>query len=347
MAEADKTNTKVLNAAVTSLISQLDPERERAVITSRFGLNGERLTLEQVGESLGITRERVRQIEKATLIRLRLSLDDGKNAAFIEAEMAITKALHELGRGARIEKLSHAMVGDHNAMAAISLLAEISNKMIITTENNSYYAAVILTADKTERDIRKDADALVAIIKQAGEPLTAEQLFDKTAGRYEHPSEAVAIASVSKKIATLYNLWGLVSWPIVNPRNIRDKIYVVLRNHDAPLHFSDIAEAVKAQNFKRNNISEQAIHNELIKDKRFVLIGRGIYALAERGYQAGSIADVITALLKQNGPMNREDIVRQVLKVRKVREATVLLNLQSKPQFKRAGDAKYQLVQTH
>ena len=111
-----------------------------------------------------------------------------------------------------------------------------------------------------------------------------------------------------------------------------------------PMHFSDIAREVKSQNFHRNNVTEQAIHNELIKDDRFVLIGRGIYALAENGYKKGSITDVITELLKEHGPMYRDDIVREVLKMRQVRETTILLNLQSKPQFKRVAKNQYALA---
>jgi len=48
------------------------PDRERTVVTLRFGLGGEEsLTLERIGNRLGLTRERVRQIEGAALKQLR------------------------------------------------------------------------------------------------------------------------------------------------------------------------------------------------------------------------------------------------------------------------------------
>ena len=56
------------------LVGLLDdlPERERTVIRLRFGLSGEEaLTLEAVGKRLGLSRERVRQIEAAGLKKLR------------------------------------------------------------------------------------------------------------------------------------------------------------------------------------------------------------------------------------------------------------------------------------
>ncbi len=48
------------------------PQREREVIELRYGLNGQRpLTLEEVGEAFGVTRERIRQIENNTLKKLQ------------------------------------------------------------------------------------------------------------------------------------------------------------------------------------------------------------------------------------------------------------------------------------
>ncbi len=334
-----------LNNAVKGILSGIERSREAEVIDRRFGVSGQKETLEQVGESLSITRERVRQIEKATLLRIKISLDDNKNPDYSNAERDIVKTLHEMGRGARVDDLADHLMGDHSvkSKAVVTLLAELSSKMVITTENDKYYAAVILSSDKDERDIKKSADAIVATLKKHGKPVTIDDLYKLVDGDYEHPSEVAAIARISKKIATLNGMWGLVKWPLVNPRNIRDKIYVVLKQHDQPMHFNDIADAVKAENFKRNNVTKQAIHNELIKDDRFVLVGRGIYALAERGYKRGSITDVISDILRENGPMNREDIVRAVLKVRQVREATVLLSL-SRPQFKRVNKSTYALA---
>src|SRR5262249_16884116 len=48
------------------------PQREREVLELRYGLNGQRpLTLEEVGEAFGVTRERIRQIENTTLKKLK------------------------------------------------------------------------------------------------------------------------------------------------------------------------------------------------------------------------------------------------------------------------------------
>ena len=143
-------------------------------------------------------------------------------------------------------------------------------------------------------------------------------------------------------MANLKENWGLAKWPTVNPKNIRDKIYVVLQEKGKPMHFSDIADTIKDSDFKRKDVTKQAIHNELIKDKRFVLIGRGIYALSNWGFDQGTVADIIGNVLQNsNEPLHRDEIVRRVLKSRQVKETTILLNLQSKPQFKRVAKATY------
>ena len=52
------------------------PEKERTVILARFGLDGaESRTLEEIGREMGLTRERVRQIETAALVRLRGTIE--------------------------------------------------------------------------------------------------------------------------------------------------------------------------------------------------------------------------------------------------------------------------------
>ena len=344
---ADVPNTKAeLEEAVTSILSAIERPREAEIIRRRYGIAGKKETLEQVGESLHITRERVRQIEKATLIRVRLKLDEGHNKLFNVAERDLIMALHEMGRAARVDRITPRVMGDSDitSRAIVTLLADLSTKMLLTTENDKYYAAIVLTADRVDKKIKAQVNNIVKTLRSHGQPVTLEELYKLVDDDYEHPSEVGAIASISKQITSLHGKWGLTKWPSVNPRNIRDKIYVVLKESGQPMHFSKIAEEVKSKNFSHNNVTEQAIHNELIKDNRFVLIGRGIYALAENGYKKGSITDVITELLQKNGPMHRDDIVREVLKARQVRETTILLNLQSKPQFKRDDADCYSLV---
>ena len=135
-------------------------------------------------------------------------------------------------------------------------------------------------------------------LKQHGEPIGIEELHGKAVSRTPRPRASTC--KHSKKLASLKDQWGLVKWPTVNPKNIRDKIYVILADNGKPMHFSDIAKAIKKSEFKRKDVTTQAIHNELIKDKRFVLIGRGIYALDSWGYSKGTVADIIADVLEKS-----------------------------------------------
>lgn len=335
-----------LTTAVDDVLKIIEQEREREIITRRFGLHDRKETLEQIGELLGITRERVRQLEKAILIRLKIAVEDDKVPSIHEAERLIVRALSEAGRVARVGDLANRMLEkDSTAIerALVAFIAELSPKLTVVNENDTYHQAVGIAEHGDEKKLRANVDEIVKTIKAHAEPISGENLHAKLS--YEHPDHVRALATLSKKLAHLKDMWGLTKWPTVNPKNIRDKIYVILAEKGKPMHFSEIAKSIKGSDFKRKDVTTQAIHNELIKDKRFVLIGRGIYALDAWGYSKGTVSDIITDVLKKAGePLHRDEIVKRVLKSRQVKETTILLNLQSKPEFKRVSKATYTLA---
>lgn len=346
--QTDQETTVDLKAGVNDILAIIDQEREREIITRRFGLYDRRETLEQIGELLGITRERVRQLEKAILIRLKIAAEEGKMPSVSSLEKIFVRNLVDLGRIARVQDLADHLMGrttDQRERAHVAFIAELAPSLTVVNENDNYFHAVGIADYGDEKKIRAEVDDIVKTIKKHGEPLTIEQLHDQL--NYEHPAHVRALASVSKLLAHLKDNWGLVKWPTVNPKNIRDKIYVILAENGKPLHFSDIASSIKDSSFKRKDVTTQAIHNELIKDKRFVLIGRGIYALDSWGFSKGTVSDIIADVLrKSDTPLHRDEIVKRVLKSRQVKETTILLNLQSKPEFKRVAKATYALAET-
>ncbi|HEX2056638.1 MAG TPA: sigma-70 family RNA polymerase sigma factor, partial [Nitrospiraceae bacterium] len=71
LSPADTTEGVLRRSEMMAWLKEL-PEKERTVILARFGLDGEESrTLEEIGREMGLTRERVRQIETAALVRLR------------------------------------------------------------------------------------------------------------------------------------------------------------------------------------------------------------------------------------------------------------------------------------
>lgn len=334
-----------IQSAVSDILNTIEREREREIIARRFGLFDRRETLEQIGELLGITRERVRQLEKAILIRLKIAADDSL-PHIDRIEKQIIRELHEMGRAARASELAARLKGEatnDRDEAHLGFIAELAPNLAVIDENDDYHHSVGIKEAHDEKQMKAQVDEIVKTVKLHGQPLTIEQLHEKL--NHQHPDHVRALASLSKSLAHLKDQWGLVKWPTVNPKNIRDKIYVILQDKNKPMHFSEISKAIKSSDFRRKDVTTQAIHNELIKDKRFVLIGRGIYALSEWGYSKGTVADIIADILKkEGGPLHRDEIVKRVLKHRQVKETTILLNLQGKAQFKRVAKATYDLL---
>lgn len=337
-----------LTSAVNDILGVIEQDREREIITRRFGLFDRKETLEQIGELLGITRERVRQLEKAILIRLKIAAGDNKITTVHEVERTLIRHLSEKGRVARIHDIANDMIDGTASVqqrSHIAFLAELSPTISVLNENDDFHHSIGIKEYADDKKIKNHVDEIVKTIKQHAQPIGIEELHGKLS--HEHPDHVQALASTSKKLASLKGQWGLVKWPTVNPKNIRDKIYVILADNGTPMHFSDIAKAIKKSEFKRKDVTTQAIHNELIKDKRFVLIGRGIYALDSWGYSKGTVADIIADVLKKaDTPLHRDEIVKRVLESRQVKETTILLNLQSKSQFKRVSKATYELVES-
>jgi hypothetical protein len=326
------------------ILSSIERDREREIIARRFGLFDRRETLEQIGELLGITRERVRQLEKSVVARFKVAAEQGQLPHVTEVESALASQLQKMGNAARVTDLTAAVTAENSKtdQSRVIFLATLCPHLAVIEEDDHYHQAVGIASVRDTAAMKADVTKLHHAIEKAGEPIPIADA--SKAAHIENTTEAEALASVSKSLATLNGRWGLVKWPMVNPKNIRDKIYVILKENGKHMHFNEIAEAIKQSDFKRKDVTTQAIHNELIKDKRFVLIGRGIYALKEWGYVKGTVADIISEVLRDAGePLHRDEIVKRVLKSRFVKETTILLNLQGKSQFKRVAKATYEL----
>jgi DNA-directed RNA polymerase delta subunit len=345
MASSEETKSALsTKQIITDILGTIDREREQEIVSRRFGLFDRKETLEQIGELLGITRERVRQLEKAVVIRLKLQAEQGNIPHIEDLQKQLLSFLEETTKVAPVRVITSNFVGksDKIEQARIAFIAQLCPSLIVIDENDTYNNIIAIKKLHDEKAVKKLIDKVVASVKTIGEPTNIEAIA-KEAG-IEDVRHAEGLALSSKHIATLNGRWGLTKWPMVNPKNIRDKIYVILFENGKHMHFNEIADAIKQSSFKRKNVTVQAIHNELIKDKRFVLVGRGIYALKEWGYKKGTVADIIAEVLnKAEKPLHRDDIVREVLKSRYVKETTILLNLQGKPQFKRVAKATYAL----
>lgn len=324
-----------------AILGTLRRDRDRQIIAKRFGFDlPKRQTLGRIGEEFGITRERVRQIEKATLHKIQ-------NAEIEEVRIAnelIGSRLREAGGIALVTDIAkHFGAATPHQQSYILFLSTLAPDVEIIEEDDKHHLGLASRHHYTEKEVRALSKELLNSIHGHGKPIPLDAVESLLQPKLVSSNTLPNLAKLNKQLAHFDGLWGLTTWPEVNPKSIRDKTYLILTKHGSPLHFNDIADRIRTSNFSRRDVTVQAVHNELIKDPRFILIGRGIYALSEWGYTPGTVADIITEILRQESPLHKDDIIKRVLDKRQVKTTTIILNLQEKDQFVRVAKATYKL----
>jgi hypothetical protein len=159
-------------------------------------------------------------------------------------------------------------------------------------------------------------------------------------------NHAQSFLAVSREIhQNPYGDVGLAAWAEIKPQTIRDRIYLVLKKEGKPVHFRTIAEKITAAKFDTRPALAATVHNELIKDARFVLVGRGIYALKEHGYETGTAREVIKKILASQGALHPKDVILAAQKGWFFKPNTILVNLQNQSHFERLPDGRYRVSQ--
>ncbi len=295
-------------------------------------------TLESIGQSLGITRERVRQIEEAGFNFIKKN-----NKEVIEKICAEFTAYFENKGGFKKEEtVLNDLGGAKQKPYVLFFLSLCGNfSRVAGKKDYEYFWSILPSAEKT---VKENLDTLVAGIDAHGKLMEKHEVVSAFASQFD--GEAIAsYLEISKKIqATKDGKIGLVTWPEVSPRGVKDKAYLVFKKHQKPLHFNAITSFIDELgiNEEGKKTHAQTVHNELIKDARFVLVGRGTYALKEWGYVPGTIKDIIEKVLTEKPHLvSQEDIVKEVLSQRLVAKNTVMINLNNKKYFGKDEQGKY------
>ena len=316
---------------VTKKLLSALPDRARDVLEKRYGLGkeGETSTLEAIGQT---------SIQKSDVY-----------GEFEEVFSELQTIIESLGGGLMAEHdLLNEITDDTTLRNHIYFLLVIGNSFYRSRENTSY-------AHRWYTE-KKVADLVEKALKKVHGTLTRDDLVDEEEiiNRFREELTDLAQAKdevilkrwlqISKDIsANPLGEWGHSSSPNVRVKGIRDFAYLVVKRHGSPMHFREVAEAIE-ELFERK-AHTATCHNELIKDERFVLVGRGLYALTEWGYSAGVVKDVLRDILEQNGPLSREEIIDKVRKERYVKDNTIVVNLQDGTLFKRLSNGTYAIVE--
>jgi DNA-directed RNA polymerase delta subunit len=319
---------------VSELLSIL-PKRAQEIIEKRFGIFEENpWTLEKIGQEYNITRERVRQIIVDSLKKIAQAKDIEKFRK-AEEQMLFTIAVNN-GIIEEKKALAHLGQGNPSISNAVAFIMMLSDKIISHEEKNAVRKSWIASKDIIDRikNLTKDTQE---ILKKEKKPLTEKEIILKIRQRKSEFTESEVksflevMAIVSKNA---FGKWGLFDWQEINPKGTRERIYLVFKEKNQPLHFTEIAQHIDQFGLSKKKAHPQTVHNELIKDERFVLIGRGIYALREWGYQEGTVKDVLSNILKKSKKaLSKDEILERILQMRKVKKSTVMINLNNPAYF--------------
>lgn len=341
----------MLSATIDNLIRDLK-SRQQDVLINRFGLDdGKKKTLASIGEKYNLTRERVRQIEEEALKTIQNHIDE-KEKSIKEIKGLIAGHLETLGGLRRdsllLQELKHILKDKDLHHWHLRFFSEIIGQPLYHSGNNNFHNFWYLDKKAIQLADRFTSQLKKSILDKKEEIIVHGKFHDyfiKTINTHRLPDfVGLNYLSTSKKFGVNpFGDLGLSHWEEITPKTVRGKTYLILKKHGKPLHFKDIAEAINKINAGKRPALPQTVHNELIKDQRFVLVGRGIYGLVEHGFKPGVAQEVIRRTLKEKGPLHLKDIINEVLKQRMLKENTIVLNLQNKKYFKKLADGKYSI----
>jgi hypothetical protein len=332
--------------------------KEEDILRRRFGLSGEpEQTLEEIGKIYQVTRERIRQIEKAAVAKFRRSRNF--NEAVRPVEHLVTTILS--GRGGAMEEqslldqlLTYSGPSEANRRAVLFFLNELLKDKVEALSNDENFRQAWKLKNVGLDLIKESMRELRNVIEAVGQPVEFNILIEKfhaTAFYSEHDqrlSDDIVSSALELSPAIArnpYGEYGLVLWGSIAPKRMNDKILIVLKKEGKPLHFTEIAKRINEAGFDQRKAYPPTVHNELILNKEYVLVGRGIYALREWGYREGVVAEVLVDIITKAGrSMTRDELVQEVLRQRLVKKNTIHLALTNRSLFSKLSNGEYALA---
>jgi len=322
------------------------PQKTKEVLGRRFGVaKRERETLESIGEDFGITRERVRQIEERGFSQIK-----EENQEVLDKIYKEFSEYFENKGGLKKEDIILKDLGGEKDQPYVFFLLTLGGQFLRVCEKKDFHS-FWAPSSTTQKEANNILDLLVKKLKKDRKILAKKEFVAQCALEYRlSPAAILSRLEISKRIKeNKEGKIGLIEWPEINPKGVKDKAFLVFRKEKKPLHFTEVADLIDTLKFNLPNRKTvpQTVHNELIRDPRFVLVGRGKYALREWGYVPGTVKDVILQVMQETkGPLDKEEIVKKVLSQRYVAANTILINLNDKEHFSKTSEGKYILRKT-
>ena len=336
-------DSRTINSVSRELLSTLK-QRPCQIINMRFGLNGaEPQVLGKIGQKFGITRERVRQIESDSFKKLQSA---SKSKEFHQIVDSAVLIIQECGgfcekRSLKKKLKNNVTIEERNKLM---LILNSSEKLQFKKGKLTMRGFWFIKSERIDAEVVKIHNYIVKYAKELKQPFSFDEIMghmNQTKWKEFFEGERgqkrlKMILQMSRLIGrNILGEWGLKNWEVISQRGAREKAYLVLRKYEKPLHFRKITNLIN-QHWEEKQTLPQTVHNELIKDERFVLIGRGIYGLNNWGYPEGTVKEIIVAFLEKQGePTEKEIIVEYVLSKKQVKKTTVMVTLADKKVFQK------------
>jgi len=355
-----KLNLSEPQTLALSLLSVL-PTRNQDIIKKRYGLiNDKPQTLDSIGQGYKITRERVRQIVEASIKIIKQSSAVNELKPFWSQAKVVLERLGGLEQETDLLFLIQKELELNNStLSAIKFLLTLNDDFCLENEDDKFYSHWHLK-EVSKKHIQETAKKIEEFFKKQNNVFPLKEVVN---WMKQNVSSNLTEKQIEIYLKLMKNIginpfgeYGLRNWSKIEPSGAKDRAYLLMSHQKQPLHFKEIAKSLNTEReiiasplvlsrswFKK--VEVQTVHNELIKDPRFVLIGRGIYALKDWGYKPGKVADVIKDVLREaKKPLTQEEIIKAVQKKRLAKTNTIILNLHNKKIFKKLEDKRYTLA---
>jgi len=335
-----------LGALVSQWLERL-PARDRDIVCGRLGIGCAVETLQEIAQCLGLTRERVRQIQARSVRKMAAGRQKEGLRRFV---LGVERLVEQMGGLTSAEELQRELplaipLGDLDAVGAARLLAETSDKLVWLRGERALALANVPygSIDEVRRELRNIAD---------GEPaeLAVEDIITRYVNAHlfdEHPSPPDAFVRACLRTGVqMSGADGRASSGRARAGSRKERIRAALGALSEPSHYGVICTQVNAQLPEGQQMNERSVYSCLqLYSETFVRVGRGIYGLVEwRLPDDGSVANAVCRVLAEAGrPLSGKEITKRVLETWRVKDTTVQAALYADDRIVYLGEGMYTL----
>lgn len=343
-------------------------ERELDLLTKRIGLSESKIyTLQEIGDFLGITRERVRQLEKQALERLACLIDGSDKKC--KPSPRITNAFRQYKSSLRedrtilleadicqVYKSLFAEVGEDDKEDNIKLLMasfdfEFVESKELTTKGfskNCWLTDSALNA----KNINSHQKVIVGLLQQTVTPITFFELVVLVKKKLKKALRAEDIRNILRTLEEIIEVNDhRVQVNIQHLKSIADRAYRVLWERNERMMSNEIVREINRQmilSYSRNRTNMRSLVSQLAVDKRFTSIGkRGWVLSAWKGYDPRSIVDLMTESISlKDAPTPVQKIISYVKDIQPdVKDSSIRSYLSQKNRFTQTSNTEYALAE--